>query len=200
MVISDGFYKLKINTEDIIPLMSITWLLVVLFVFHDGEEILYLPSWVERNQPVFNNLEARFPIIQRPLSMLRGSNQKQFAISVLVILLVLSLISGAAAFFPSTIWIQYVFISTTVIFTLHLFIHILQSVFIKKIVPGAITSLIVLPAAFYLWLNLLDTAKMTFGYSLFLGLIGTIFFLPVFPLILMFGNWAGRSTQSGSQS
>lgn len=176
--------------------MLISWLLVALFVFHDGEEVLFLPAWVEKNAPVFDNLEIRQPRIRPLLQLLRNNNQRQFTISVFVLVLILCLIAWAAASYPSVVWIQNVFIGSTVIFTLHLIGHVLQSVFIKKVIPGAITSVIVFPASLYLWLHVLDIVKMSLGYSLFIALIGTVLFIPLFPLILVFGHWAGRTTKT----
>jgi hypothetical protein len=176
--------------------MAISWLLVGLFVFHDGEEVLFLPAWVEKNKAVFDVLENRLPYLRHLFGLLRNNNQKQFSLSVLLLLLLLSLITGAAALFPSVVWIQNTLISATMIFTLHLIMHVLQSIFIKKIVPGAITSVLVFPASLYLWLHLLEAAKMSLGYSLMIGAIGGVILIPLFPLILKFGNFAGRSRQS----
>ncbi len=193
MIFSIDFYKLKDKLKAIIPLMIIPWLLVALFVIHDGEEVLYLPKWVEKNNKLFDNLENRLPQMQRLLRLLRNNNQRQFTISVLVILLILCLIAWSAATFPSIVWIQNIFIGGTVIFTVHLIGHVLQSIYIKKIVPGAITSVIVFPASIYLWLHMLDVTKMTLGYSLFMAIIGAVLFCPLFPLILKFGHWAGQT-------
>jgi len=173
--------------------MTNPWLLVALFIFHDGEEVLFLPRWVENNAAFFDSLEKRLPALGRLLSLLRSNNQKQFSISVLLLVLLLSLISGAAAAFPSTGWVQNTFIASVVIFTIHLVIHVAQSIFVRKIVPGAVTSVIVFVPSLYLWLNYLHVINMSFGNSLLIALLGAAIFLPLFPLILKFGHRIGQS-------
>jgi hypothetical protein len=174
--------------------MTNPWLLVALFIFHDGEEVLFLPRWVENNASLFDKLEKQLPAMRKLLGLLRGSSQKQFSLSVLLILLILSLISGAAAAFPSTGWVQNIFIGSVVIFTAHLVIHVAQSIFVQKIVPGAITSVIVFVPSGYLWLNYLQVINMSIGYSLLIALLGTVIFMPLFPLVLMFGRRFGQSS------
>jgi hypothetical protein len=168
-------------------------MLVVLFLLHDGEEVLFLPRWVENNAVLFDDLEKRLPAIGKLLGLLRSSNQKQFSYSVLLIMLLLSLISGAAAAFPSTGWVQNIFIASVVIFTVHLVIHVAQIFFVRKIVPGAITSVIVFVPSLYLWLNYLHEINMSFGNSLLIALLVAAIFLPLFPLVLMFGHRVGQS-------
>jgi hypothetical protein len=187
------FSQGEFNTERIIPLMMNPWLLVVLFVLHDGEEVLFLPHWVERNSTTFDELETRFPILQKILPLLRGSDQKQFSFSVLLLAVTLALICGLAAWFPLTVWIQNIFLASLVIFTAHLLIHIGQCFLLRKIIPGALTSLLVFIPSIFLWQHQMSVMNVSFGTSLVYGFIGAIFFLPLFPLILKFGRWAGRS-------
>lgn len=173
--------------------MTNPWLLVALFIFHDGEEVLFLPRWVENNAAFFDNLDKRLPAMNKLLGLLRSNNQKQFSISVLLLLLLLSLISGAATAFPSTGWIQNIFIGSVAIFTIHLVIHVAQSIFVRKIVPGAITSVIVFVPSLYLWLSYLQVINMSFGNSLLIALLGAVIFIPLFPLVLLFGHRIGQS-------
>jgi hypothetical protein len=192
MGFSKDFHKSQ-YVSFIITLMTNPWLLVALFIFHDGEEVLFLPRWVENNAALFDSLEKRLPTSGRILSLLRSNNQKQFSFSVLLLLLLLSLISGAAAAFPSTGWVQNIFIGSVVIFTSHLVIHVAQCVFAQRIIPGAITSVIVFVPSLYLWLNYLQVIDMSFGKSLLIALLGAVIFLPLFPLVLKLGHRIGQS-------
>lgn len=169
------------------------WILLVLFIIHDGEEVLYLPKWVVDNAPALDALEKRFPLLQKLLPLLRQNNQKQFSLSVLLIAAILGSICAAAAFFPSTGWIQNIFLGAVVIFTVHLIGHIMQSIALKQVVPGAITSVLVFFPSVLLWQRQLDIVRVNLGYSLLISLSGAVILSPVFPLILKFGHWAGQT-------
>lgn len=175
--------------------MNSPWLLVALFIFHDGEEVLFLPTWVQKNAVLFDELESKLPFLKRSLHLLRHHNQKQFNISVLLELAVLSFFSAAAVLFPQITWIRIAFISVLVLFTLHLVIHVVQSLFIHKVVPGTITSILVFLPSLILWKNQIQSAGITWGLSMFYGLIVAILFIPLFPVILKIGHWAASPTK-----
>jgi hypothetical protein len=100
---------------------------------------------------LFDELESKLPFLKRSLHLLRHHNQKQFNISVLLELAVLSFFSAAAVLFPQITWIRIAFISVLVLFTLHLVFHVVQSLFIHKVVPGTITSILVfLPSLIFM--------------------------------------------------
>jgi hypothetical protein len=168
------------------------WLLVILFIFHDGEEVLFLSKWVEKNSATFDEIERRFPKLKKVLALLRNNSQKQFSISVLLLLLILVIICGSAALFQQAAWIQNVFLSSLVIFTAHLFVHVGQSFLMRKVVPGAITSVLVFVPAMFLWFHQLVVMNLSFTTSLLFGLVGVILFAPLFPLILKFGHLVGK--------
>ncbi|HEX7557313.1 MAG TPA: HXXEE domain-containing protein, partial [Leptolinea sp.] len=170
-------------------------MLIGLFIIHDGEEILFLPNWFFKNHASFDALAKRLPLIKQALRLLQANNQKQFAGSVLLLLLLLCIITGMAVLYPTVGWVQNIYTGAVVIFTLHLIIHIMQCFIFRKVVPGAATSVLVFVPSLYLWLHQLNVLKMSFGFSLWIALIGIIIFLPFFPLVLLFGHWAGRSPQ-----
>lgn len=168
-------------------------LLIVLFILHDGEEVLYLPGWVKQNSAVFDVIQVRYPITRKILPLLLSSNQKQFSMSVLLLLVLISIISTLAVIFPRDVRIQGVFIGAIILYTLHLFVHFAQSLFLRCIIPGTITSLIILIPSALLWLYQLNVMNITFQHSLLLGLIGLAILIPAFPLVMKFGRWAVKT-------
>jgi hypothetical protein len=185
---------------DNFPQLILPWLLVLVFIIHDGEEAIFLPRWVQNNSSLFDAMEMRFSFIRKPLRLLRENNQQQFVISVLFLLFVITLFTGLVVFFSDIIFFQYLFIGITAVFTLHLLVHIFQSVFLRRIVPGTITSILVFPPSLYLWLHQIQAAHLTFLQSLLVVLASVLLFLPVFIFALRFGNWTGRKTSKSSTS
>jgi hypothetical protein len=173
--------------------MMSPWLLLVLFLIHDGEEVLYLPNWVKKNAPTLDALEKRYPVMQKLLPLLRQNNQIQFSLSVLSIGGILGLICAAASLYPSFGWIQFLFLGNVVIFTVHLIVHVFQSIMLKQVGPGTITSILVFIPSLLLWQQQLDIVNVTLVYSLLISLIGAVILSPMFPLILKFGHWAGQT-------
>lgn len=193
MVVSTNFYKRTFHCKmENFQQLVLPWLLVLVFIIHDGEEAIFLPRWVQKNPSLFDALEIRFPIIRRPLRLLRDNNQRQFVFSVLVLLCIITLFTCCIFLYPDSIAFQYIFIGISAVFTLHLLVHIIQSLFLRKIVPGTITSILVFLPSQYLWQHLVQTAQLTFIQSSLLVMASVIFFLPVFVFALRLGNWAGR--------
>jgi hypothetical protein len=180
--------------------MILPWLLVLVFIIHDGEEVLLLPRWVQRNSSLFEKLEDRYPSIRRFIHLLRENNQRQFTISVLFLLCVIATSTWMLVLQPSTFVFQFVFIGITSVFTLHLLVHIFQSIIIRRIVPGTITSVLVFLPSLFLWKNQVIISNLTPIQSLLIVLASLVTFLPVFVFALRFGNWAGKSKPGSSRN
>jgi len=172
--------------------MVYTGWLVILFIIHDGEEVLFLPSWFRNNSEVFTGIEKRLPWTGRLFRLLHSSDQKQFGISVFILLILLCVICGLAAAFPAIIWIQDVFLGSVIIYTVHLVIHVLQSLYIRQAVPGVISSVLIFVPMVFLWLNTINSRNISFFGSLLNGFIAALVFLPIFPLIMKLGQWIGK--------
>lgn len=117
------------------------WLLPVIFMFHDMEEIIGMKRWISKYG---EELENKYKLAKRILSSYKNITTEGFALAVyeeLIVLLVICLLSQfTAIFFFQAIWF-----GAFVGFTLHLVIHILQAIAIKKYTPALITSIICLP-------------------------------------------------------
>jgi len=176
--------------------MVYPWWLVIMFIIHDGEEVLFLPSWVRKNSEVYTGIEIHLPWTGRLLRLLHSSDQKKFGIFVFILLALLCAICGLAAAFPAIIWIQDVFLGSVIIYTIHLIIHTLQSLYIRQSVPGVISSVVIFVPMIFLWLYTINSRNIPFIGSLLYGFIAALVFLPVFPLILKLGQWFGKRSAS----
>lgn len=168
------------------------WWLVILFIIHDGEEALFLPPWVKKNTEIFTEFKKRYPRIAGILNLLLSSDHRQFVISVIILLIFLCLICGLAAAYPAVGWIQSVFLGSLIVYTLHLIIHVFQSLYIHQAIPGVISSVIVFIPLIFLWLNTISSRNVPLTNSLLYGLIFALVLFPFFPLIMKLGQWVGK--------
>jgi hypothetical protein len=169
----------------------IPWLFVLAFIIHDGEEIFAIPPWLKSNTTLLDKLVQQLPVIEKPLRFVRNLNQRQFAFSVLFLLIVITGTTTMITFQPAKFVFQFVFVGIVGVYSLHFFIHFFQSLVVKKIVPGTITSALMLPVSIYVWQNQIQVAKMTPLLSLQALMAGLVISLFAFILAHQFGLWAG---------
>ncbi|SKB98772.1 Protein of unknown function with HXXEE motif-containing protein [Lachnospiraceae bacterium] len=116
------------------------WLFPVIFIFHDMEEIVGITDFMQRNR---KSIEARFPIAKKMLAVYKNLTTEAFALAVyeefLVIAVICILAEVTGNEFCFGIWY-----GAFTGFTIHLVIHLLQAVIIRKVFPGAVTSVLCL--------------------------------------------------------
>ena len=159
-----------------------------MFILHDFEEIIMLEKWMSENS---KKISERLPtkianVVIRQFSM----TTVQFAVAVLVIFLIVSgstIMANQYLVKGSFVYI-YPFIIVTLIFFLHAFTHIAQSIFLGSITPGAITSvIIIIPYSVVLYNALLINEIITWKIILICLPFGLLF-IP----IVLFAHWIGK--------
>ena len=119
------------------------WLLPLLFVFHDFEEIIGMRAWTARNAADICQRFPRFAFIFKSTTTTEG-----FALAVAEEFVLLLIICGLT--FTGIRVFSLLWLGTFIAFTLHLVVHIGQAVVIRKYIPALATSVLVLPVS--LWL------------------------------------------------
>lgn len=117
------------------------WLLPVIFMFHDMEEIIGIKRWISRYG---EDLENKYKLAKKILEPYKNITTEGFALAVyeeLIVLLVICILAQ----FTNIFFIQAIWFGGLVGFTVHLIIHLLQAIAIKKYTPALITSIICLP-------------------------------------------------------
>ena len=118
------------------------WIFPVLFIFHDMEEIIWLPGFIEKNH---EDIVERYPISEKLLSAYKkGMTTEAFALAVYEELIVLIAISALVEITKAQ-WAMGIWYGGLIGFTAHLVIHIIQSIAIKRYIPSLMTSIITLP-------------------------------------------------------
>ncbi|MGB8450809.1 MAG: HXXEE domain-containing protein [Anaerocolumna sp.] len=164
----------------------IVWMLPVIFMIHDFEEIIMAEVWGKRFRKEINTAWPK----RQPfgLNYIQNCHTPAFSIGVEVEFLLFSLISLLSVIFQS----YFFWFSAFSGIILHMvFIHILMCVRFKHYMPGVITSVIfLLPSVLFMY-----KAKKILQYELgtiltacMLGIVLIIIMIPV--LHKLMGTWS----------
>lgn len=119
---------------------TILYLLPLVFMLHDFEEIVMMKTWLARNAA---ELQRRFPrLADKLLPHFSGLSTSAFALAVAEEFVLISAFSVAAVEFQWFAW----WVGLLLAFFLHLLVHMGQFLVYGKYIPAAVTSL---PAGLY---------------------------------------------------
>ena len=118
--------------------ITIVWLLPIVFMVHDFEEILFFKPWINKNR---DYLAKRFPAIaKRFLPRFENVSTAAFALAVCEEFVLLSLITfGSVLFDNYLLWL-----AAFMGFFIHLLVHLVQWVVLKRYIPAICTTFIAL--------------------------------------------------------
>ena len=114
------------------------------FILHDGEEAAVQHRWMKRHGEV---LTRRFPKMRWVVGHLRGLDTRAFAIAALEELLVIVLATCYVLIQGS--YCMEIWSALFIAFSVHLLVHVCQAVMVRGYVPGLVTSLLLLPYAYF---------------------------------------------------
>lgn len=161
---------------------TLMWLFVIAFIFHDFEEIIMVESWIKNNSSkIYKVLPKRLADqVMKQFTMTTA----QFAVAVLIMFLFVASSTFIAVQFNNL----YMFIIMTLVFFLHSFMHIGQSIILRSITPGVVTSIVILiPYSIILYYELFSNQLINWK-TIFICLPFTILIAP----ILLFAHWLGK--------
>ena len=113
---------------------TIIWLLPIVFMIHDFEEIIFFKSWINRNK---DYLLEKFPkVSKRFLHRLDNLSTSAFTLAVAEEFVLLSLITlGSVIFDNYVLWL-----AAFMGFFVHLLIHLVQWIILKRYIPAIWTT------------------------------------------------------------
>lgn len=145
-------------------MMTYVWLLPIIFIFHDMEEIIGFIPWYKKNK---HFLDHRYPKISKTYN---GTCTEAFALAVYEELFVCICICIHALFTHHyELWLG-IFIGLT----LHFIIHIFQSLVIRQYIPATLTSLLMLPISVMIILKTIPIINPSLCALLFNSLLGIL--------------------------
>ena len=160
---------------------TVLYLLFILaFIIHDGEEIAVEHKWLLAHG---ETLREKHPKFRRMLNHLRQMNTKAFAIAVLEELFMLVVIT-VYVFWGGPYAVE-LWTAVFMAFSIHLIVHIGQSIVVKGYVPGFVTSILLLPFSYLSMKSIWNTFSM--AQLLLWGIIGLI----IIVANLAFAHWFG---------
>lgn len=169
----------------------VVWLFPILFIFHDFEEIIFMQWWISKNR---HYLCERFPkLSKRLLPHFDNITTSSFAFGVAEEFILISIITVISYV---TNW-YILWVGLFIAFTLHLVIHCLQALIVRKYVPAIITSIICLPICIYILKNTvklfqLDTVIL---YSILAFIIMVVNLVFVHKGMDILGKWLSQYEQ-----
>ncbi|MED4584781.1 HXXEE domain-containing protein [Brevibacillus choshinensis] len=163
-----------------LELSGVIWLLLVVFVLHDLEELIAVENWLLKNKGSVMEKAPRWlrGMIEPSLSM----STAQFAVAVTCIFVVLS----TAVLLTVSTWEQRTFfpfflVCLHVLF-LHIFTHIGQSILLRTYTPGVVTAVaLALPYCLYTYIRLFTEGVITWS------LVGSTLPYVVFIVPVLYG-------------
>ena len=113
---------------------TIIWLLPIVFMIDDFEEIIFFKSWINKNK---DYLLEKFPkVSKRFLHRLDNLSTSAFTLAVAEEFVLLSLITlGSVIFDNYVLWL-----AAFMGFFVHLLIHLVQWIIIKRYIPAIWTT------------------------------------------------------------
>ncbi|WP_416825277.1 HXXEE domain-containing protein [Ectobacillus polymachus] len=130
------------------------WLFPILFIFHDFEEIIFMKAWISTNKSF---LSERFPTLSKKiLPHFDTITTSSFALGVAEEFLLISIITIVSYL---TNWYD-LWIGSFIAFTLHLIIHCLQALIVRRYIPVIVTSVICLPICMYMIMQVIQISPL----------------------------------------
>lgn len=121
----------------------IIWLLPIVFMIHDFEEIIFFKPWINNNK---NYLTEKFPqISKRFLPCIENLSTPAFALAVAEEFLLLSLITVGSVFSDN----YFLWLAAFMGFFVHLLLHMGQWIILKWYIPGIYTTFFALIYCIY---------------------------------------------------
>ncbi|QSF44178.1 HXXEE domain-containing protein [Paenibacillus tianjinensis] len=167
---------------------SILWLLPIIFMIHDFEEIIPIPGWVQRNkEQIYNKIPSFAKARVEKMSSLTGS---QFSAAVGVLFVLFS----AAAFLAYEYHFYLLYMVLSLGLFLHAFFHIGVSLFLRRWTPGVATSVLLLLPYGVLSIDYFNRNDLfVFPDILYFSLIVILLFMPFLQFLHFIGRKLARS-------
>ncbi|WP_077211955.1 HXXEE domain-containing protein [Bacillus dakarensis] len=139
-----------------ISIHSLIWLFLVAFMLHDFEEIIRIEPWYRRH---YDKIISRVPKnLQGRIQSFSKITSSQFAVAVCIEFIVFVPFTFLAAERGNYLF----FLGFNAVLFLHVFMHIGQALYVKMVVPGVVTAvMITLPYSIYLFYRLLNENLVT---------------------------------------
>lgn len=165
----------------------ILWLLPILFMFHDFEEIIFMKPWIRKNK---KRLVKKYPkLSEKIMTNYDSLTTSSFALGVAEEFMLISIITITAFL---TGW-YFLWFGAFIAFTIHLIVHCIQWIAFKGYVPVIVTSIICLPICCYFIVLFLHLYKADIEQIVLFSVVGVVVtvvnLLAVHKAMFVFDKW-----------
>lgn len=172
-------------------LVRVLWLLPLIFVIHDGEELLTMPRWIASHQRELSQLAGLNEIAAAMVRSLPVT-ATQFAVAIGFFLLLFVMVTAGASLSRGRGFWLYAYATLLGVLFLHVFSHIVQAILIGAYVPGLIGAVaVIIPGALYIYKRLFAAHLLTPKLALATALLGLALFIPGAMLAHQLGRMLG---------
>lgn len=144
----------------------IVYLLPIVFILHEFEEIIFLKPWLERNKTWIGR---KFPRFEKALTGMANLSPSAFTFIVAEEFILVSLATVAAFVFH----VYYPWLAVLLVFSLHAAIHLAQGLALRRYVPVITTS--ILSLAYGIYGTYIVSNLFSAGEIFLCLLLGTVF-------------------------
>ena len=153
------------------------WLLPLVFVIHDAEELVTMPGWLVEHRAMLDAFAQRGPLAGTVVAAAPTSTARA-AVAIGLVLAVLLLATAGATFTRSRAWF-YAYTSLLGLLFLHVFTHVAQAIYFGSYVPGLLGAVFaVLPGTMFLYRRLFAARLLDGRTAILTALGGFALFVP----------------------
>ncbi|MFC3748559.1 HXXEE domain-containing protein [Paenibacillus sp. GCM10012306] len=169
---------------------SILWLLPIIFMLHDFEEIIPIPGWLHRNR---EDILKKVPnALRSRVGKMSALTAPQFSAAVGVLFVIFSIATFLA--YEYEFFLLYIVLSLGLF--LHAFFHIGVSLYLRRWTPGVVTSVVLLLPYGVLSIDyFIRNHLLVFPDIVYSALVVIIFFFPFLRLLHFIGKKLTKSEQ-----
>ncbi len=153
------------------------WLLPLVFVIHDAEELVTMPGWLVEHRAMLDAFAARGPLAAMAVAAAPTTTARA-AVAIGLVLAVLLLATAGATFTRSKAWF-YAYASLLGLLFLHVFTHVAQAIYFGSYVPGLLGAIFaVLPGTVFIYRRLFAARLLDWKTAILTALGGFALFVP----------------------
>lgn len=139
------------------------WMFPILFIVHDMEEIIGFGYWLEKSSQLSNKIISK---ISKKLQPYSTEGMAAAVMEEMLICLAICIVTRCTDWYG--LWL-----GSFVAYTIHLVIHMVQSISVKRYIPSVITSIICLPFSIWIIVKSIENLSYSPWQVLVYSLIGT---------------------------
>lgn len=143
---------------------ELIWMLPILFIVHDMEEIMGFGLWRQKNQKM---LEEKYPKIGNVYREYSTEGMAAAVMEEMILCLLVCCIARGTGFYG--IWL-----GTFIAYTLHLLVHMGQSIIVRQYIPALATSILCLPLSVWFLIISIQNLDYSVGEIFLWSLAGTV--------------------------